>query len=68
MSGYYGFSNISRHNNDDKPLVDTWLIRPNGENIEFHIYTPSNQILFEILPNGNVNLIEQVNFACFEHT
>jgi hypothetical protein len=52
---------IDRHKNEDKPLIDTWLIRPNGEIIEFHLYLQNYQILFQILQNGNVNLVEQHN-------
>ena len=49
-----------RHENEDKPLVETWLMRPNNDIVEFHIILQNYQLVFEILPNGNVNLIEKV--------
>ena len=52
---------LDRHENEDKPLVETWLMRPNNDIVEFHIILQNYQLVFEILPNGNVNLIEKVN-------
>lgn len=50
---------IDRHENEDKPLVETWLIRPNNDVVEFHVILQNYQLVFEVLPNGNVNLIEK---------
>jgi len=50
---------IDRHENEDKPLVETWLIRPNNDIVEFHLILQNYQLVFEVLPNGNVNLIEK---------
>lgn len=35
-------------------------MRPNNDIVEFHIILQNYQLVFEILPNGNVNLIEKV--------
>ena len=43
-------------------MVETWLMRPNNDIVEFHVILQNYQLVFEILPNGNVNLIEKVSF------
>ena len=53
---------IDRHQNDDKPLVETWLIRPNEDNIEMFLILQNYKLLFTVHPDGAVSLAEQVSF------
>merc|ERR1711892_31561 len=51
---------IDRHQNDgDKPLVETWLMRPNGADVELFLILQNYKLLFTIHPNGTVSLTEQ---------
>lgn len=50
---------IDRHQNDDKPLVETWLIRPNEDNIEMFLILQNYKLLFTVHPDGAVSLAEQ---------
>lgn len=46
-------------NPPEGPLIDTWMIRPNDEIIEFFIILQNFQIQFDILPTGKLNLVEK---------
>ena len=51
---------IDRHQNEgDKPLVETWLMRPNGADVELFLILQNYKLLFTIHPNGTVSLTEQ---------
>ena len=51
---------VDRHQNEDKPLVDTWLIRPNEDDVEMFLILQNYKLLFSIHPDGTVSLSEQV--------
>ena len=51
---------VDRHQNEDKPLVDTWLIRPNEDDVEMFLILQNYKLLFNIHPDGTVSLSEQV--------
>ena len=50
---------IDRHQNDEKPLVETWLMRPNGDDVELFLILQNYKLLFTIHQNGTVSLEEQ---------
>ena len=51
---------VDRHQNEDKPLVDTWLIRPNEDDVEMFLILQNYKLLLNIHPDGTVSLSEQV--------
>ena len=52
---------VDRHQNEDKPLVDTWLVRPNEDDVEMFLILQNYKLLFTIHPDGTVSLSEQVS-------
>jgi len=49
---------VDRHGSDG-PVIDTWMLRPQGDIVELFIVFQNFQIQFDILPNGKINLVEK---------